>query len=170
MPNFSIRSLMFLFVYFAICASIYITQNLAAGWAVVIATAVLIVTSTMYAFRNNDTFALGFSVFATMSILICFGCSFDTSRNFKGWNFQPTIFHIMRFGSATPELESFGDPKNQRFAQHTLFRTERALRAPNDTSTPSYRNALSLFACLAAALMGLIGGFVFRIAVKPRAG
>ena len=50
MPNFSIRSLMFLFVYFAICASIYITQNLAAGWAVVIATAILIVTSTMYAF------------------------------------------------------------------------------------------------------------------------
>ena len=169
MSNFSIRSLMLLTVYVSTCGSIYITPNSAAGWAVVIATAMLIVASTIQAFRNDDAFALGFSVFATLAILTCFGFSFDSSRNFKGWKFQSTVFRVMRFGKPQPELLSFGDPKNIRLSQHSFFRTDNVMRSPDDDSTPTFRNAMNLFACAVAVTTGLAGGVLFLAIVKPRA-
>ena len=170
MTNFSIRSLMLLTVYVSTCGSIYITQNSAAGWTVVIATAILIVSSTIHAFKNNDAFALGFSVFATLAALTCFGCSFDTNRNFTGWKFHSTVVRVMRFGKPQPELVSFGDPKNVRFAQHNLFGTDNVLRGPDDQSTPTYRNAMNLFACVVAVAIGLIGGVISRAIAGPRPG
>ena len=166
MPKFSIRSLLLLTVYFSLCGAIYVIQNSAVGWVIVVATALLIAISMVYAFNNRDLFALGFSVFSMAWILICFGYSFDTPRNFVGWKFQQPIYRAMRMGRASPEIESFGDPANERYTIHHLFRSDNGLRGPGDTSTPSYDNAMRCFVCLSSLLAGLIGGVTFRTVMK----
>jgi len=166
MPKFSIRSLLLLTVYFSLCALIYVIQNSAVGWVIVVATALLIAISMVYAFNNRDLFALGFSVFSMAWMLICFGYSFDSPRNFAGWKFQQPIFWTMRMGRPSPKLESFGDPANQRYTIHNFFRSDNAILNPNDNSPPSYDNAMRCFVCLSSLLAGLIGGCAFRTVMK----
>ena len=170
MPKLSIQTLFLLVAYFSICASIYVTQNSAAGWIIVIATAILIARSMIHAFNNEDRFALGFSVFAMSWLLICFGYSVDTSRTFTGLKFQKPIFHAMRLGRTSPEIESYVNLK--RFTIHHFFNSDNAVRHPEDSVMPSYGNAMRCFACLSALVVGLIGGAIFRFVKKPdpRAG
>ena len=166
MPKLSIRSLLLLVVYFSICASIYVTQNSVAGWIIVIATAILIATSMIHAFNKRDPFALGFSIFAMAWLLICFGYSFDTSRTFKGWQFQQPIFRAMRLGKTSPEIESY--VYVERYTIHHFFRSDNGMRHLEDTVMPSYGNALRCFLCVTSLLVGLIGGTIFRFFMKPK--
>ena len=166
MPKLSIRSLLLLIVYFAICASIYITQNSAVGWAIVTATAILISTTMIHAFNEKEPFALGFSIFAMSWLLICFGYSYDSSRTSAGWKFQQPLFHAMRLGRTSPEIESYVNV--ERYTIHHFFRSDNAMRHPEDTVMPSYENALKCFACVTALVVGLIGGVIFRFAMVPR--
>ena len=161
MPRITIKSSLLLTVYFSICASIYVTQNLAAGWIVVIATGLLIATTMVHAFNARDSFSLGFSVFAMVWLLICLGCSFETSRNFQGWKFQRPIFNAMRLGRKSPEIESFVNVK--RTTIHDLYYSQDAIRHPDDNVTPSYTNCMRVVACVSSLLWGLIGGAIFRM-------
>jgi len=145
-----------------------VIQNSAVGWIIVIATAILIAMSMIHAFNNRDLFALGFSVFSMLWVFICFGFSFDSPRNFAGLNFQQPIFRTMRMGRPYPKLESFGDPTNQRYTIHNFFRSDNALRNPNDNSTPSYDNAMRCFACLSALVVGWVGGIVTHYTCKRK--
>ena len=169
MPKLSILTLFWLTLYFAICASIYVTQNSAAGWAIVIATALLIAKCMIYAFDNKNSFALGFSVFAMSWALLCFGYSFDSSRAFTGWQFQRPIFNAMRLGRTSPEIDSYVTA--ERYQIHSFFRSANAMRHPEDSVKPTYGNAMRCFACLSAMVVGLIGGALFRfIKKRPSAG
>ena len=165
MPKLSILTLFWLTLYFAICASIYVTQNSAAGWAIVIATALLIAKCMIYAFDNRNSFALGFSVFAMSWALLCFGYSFDSSRAFAGWQFQRPIFNAMRLGRTSPEIDSFATA--ERYKIHSFFRSDDAMRHPEDSVKPTYGNAMRCFACLSAMVVGLFGGALFQFIKKP---
>ena len=165
MPKLSIRSMLLLIVYFSICASIYLTQNSVVGWIVVIATAILIATAMIHAFSSADPFSLGFSVFCMAWLLICFGYSFDSARNFKGLEFQGPVFRFMRLGRTSPEIESLVTAK--RFAIHNFYRSDDAIRHPEDSVTPSYGNAMRCFICVSGFLVGLVGGVVFKWFMPP---
>ena len=109
MPTLSLKSALLLTAYFAVCASVYITQNLATGWIVVIATALLISMAMVSAFKTNDTFTLGFSVFASATLAI----TLDV------WDVRPAIINAMRFGPAPPGIESFALKRCTNWEENT---------------------------------------------------
>ena len=119
MPTLSLKSALLLTAYFAVCASVYITQNLATGWIVVIATALLISMAMVSAFKTNDTFTLGFSVFASATLAITLGCIFETSAQLDVWDVRPAIINAMRFGPAPPEIESFALKRCTNWEENT---------------------------------------------------
>ena len=71
----------------------------------VIATALLISMAMVSAFKTNDTFTLGFSVFASATLAITLGCIFETSAQLDVWDVRPAIINAMRFGPAPPEID-----------------------------------------------------------------
>lgn len=70
-------------------------------------------------------------------------------------------------GRTSPEIESYVTV--ERYTIHHFFRSDNAMRHPDDAVMPSYENAMRFFACVSSLFVGLIGGLMFRFAVKPNA-
>ena len=62
MPRISLRSILLICTYFAICSLVYVSANLWVGWLVVFATALWMALAIIRAFQTRDHFTLGFAV------------------------------------------------------------------------------------------------------------
>ena len=78
MQRFSIRSVLLLVVYFAVCSLVYVSTNIWLGWLVVFATAIVYATAMKRAFSTRDRSVLVFAISGTVALITMLGFAIET--------------------------------------------------------------------------------------------
>ena len=78
MQRFSIRSVLLLVVYFAVCSLVYVSTNIWFGWLVVFATAIVYATAMKRAFSTRDRSVLVFAISGTVALITMLGFAIET--------------------------------------------------------------------------------------------
>ncbi len=165
MPRISLTSALLITTYFAVCSLAFVSANAAIGWLIVIATAILIAVTIIRSFQTRNTFGLGFSVFAGFWLSLSLGLAFETSTGYNGYDLRTPIWKIMKLGRTSPKIESYVNLKRSRF--HDLYHSIEMIRHPDDQGVPNFENSIRLVACWSALIVGVVGGNVFRLVMRP---
>ena len=152
-------------IYFAICALNYVSENVAIGWFIVIATAIVIAVTMIRSFQTRDVFGLGFAVFGSVWLSATLGFTLETPTSFKVYNPRPTIWRIMSLGRTPRKIEDYNNVRESTI--HDLYHSMGMIRLPDYRGIPSYNNTFRLLACWSALIAGMIGGMFFSVVMKP---
>ena len=166
MPRFSITSILFITVYFAICSLNYVSGSPTIGWLFVIATAILIAAIMIRAFQTRDAFGLVFSVVAGLWLSLALGFVFETSTAFKFYDFRTPVWRIMSFGYQYVEFQNGAKVEWSRV--HDLYQSMGMMRLTEHRNIPTHSNTMRLAACWFSLVAGLIGSVVFSFVMKVK--
>ena len=164
MPRLSIKSLFLITTYIAFCALNYVFENVAIGWITVLATSMLIAVAMIRSFHTREVFGLGFSVFGFVWLTALLGFSIETPIGFKAYDLRSTVWKTMRLGREYTPIEDYSI--SERSTLHDLYHSGGMMRGPNK-QPPDYFNAIKLAACWSALMVGLVGGCLLVLIIRP---
>jgi hypothetical protein len=164
MPRLSIKSLFLITTYIAFCALNYVFENVAIGWITVLATSMLMAVVMIRAFHTREVFGLGFSVFGFVWLTALLGFSIETPIGFKAYDLRSTVWKTMRLGRNVSPIEDYS--KSRRSTLHYFYHSGGMMRTP-DKCPPDFYNAIKLAACWSALIVGLAGGCLFALIIRP---
>ena len=165
MARFSLKSIMLVVAYAAVCSSVYATSSMWAGWLVVWATAAWMAIAIVRASKSNGGFSLGFAVAGCFWLTIWLGFAVETSVKFDDIPIRTAIYDFANFAPNTDEsdVEPSADELNQISANtasngkaHDLYMSLEM----NTRHVPNWHNTMRLVVCLSALVVGCIGGMV----------
>lgn len=165
MARISLKSIMLMVVYAAICSMVYISPNLWIGWLVVIATATWMAIAIVRATQTKDPFTLGFAVAGCVWLIVWLGFAIETPLSIDGKNVRAVIHRIIHFGRPRPEV----DPKSRvtTYAQlHDLYVSGPMGSRSAVRHAPNWYNAIRLLVCLIALGIATVGGAVFHFGYR----
>lgn len=164
----SLRSLLLVVTYVAVCCTTYVSSNLWNGTLVVVATICLFGSTTLRAFKTQSHFLFGFSLVGWSWLVFWLGFYAETPAGYRNWPVPQWIYEYatlyQRGHSVVP-----GDGRYEEFQQgwnftpyghmHSLHES-REMRVPSHLKprVPNWLNIIRLAVCLTAILAGSIGG------------
>ena len=165
----SLRSIMFVVAYAAICSAVYATPNLWAGWLVVLATAVWIAISIYRASLPNNSFSLGFSIAASVWLVAWLGFGIETSTQVDDIPFRTAIYNVVCFGNQADQ-EYDPSTKLERYSKaHDLHQSFEQTRTQGTyPHVPAWHNAMRLAVCLSSLLVGFLAGLIAHFSRRKR--
>jgi hypothetical protein len=167
MAQFSIRAILLICVYSAICCLVYLVPSLWVGWMVVIATAIWMSIAMVGAFESRDRFKLGFAVTGCAWLIIWFGFAIDTPKSNNLIDVRPHIVKLMNFGRTYPK-----DDPNLPYIFYTRFHDLQhsvdCVTKGSPPALPMHYNSIRLFVCLSALAVGCLGGVIFHLSGRRR--
>ena len=163
MARFSLKSMLLVIVYAAVCSSIFATTNMWVGWLVVWATAVWMAIAIVRASKSNDGFSLGFAIVGCFWLTIWLGFAVETSVEFDDIPIRTAIYDFANFGRSSNEADE--SAKTIRYSQaHDLYMSGEM----NSRHVPNWHNTMRLVVCLSALIAGCIGGMVTHYIYKNK--
>jgi hypothetical protein len=109
-------------------------------------------------------FGLGFSVFGFVWLTSLLGFSIETPIGFKAYDLRAIVWKTMRLGRDVSPIEDYS--KSRRSTSHDLFHSVGMMRSP-DKRPPNFHNAITLAACWSALIVGLAGGGLLALIIRP---
>ncbi|MEQ1904125.1 MAG: hypothetical protein ABL888_08085 [Pirellulaceae bacterium] len=167
MAQFSIRAILLICVYSAICCLVYLVPSLWVGWMVVIATAIWMSIAMVAAFQSRDRFKLGFAVTGSVWLIIWFGFAVETSRPIAVFDIREFISKIMTGGKSVPEIDPTL-PTTTYARLHDLYTSVDIAGVGSKRHIPLWFNSIRLFVCLSALVVGCLGGIIFQLCGQRR--
>ena len=170
MATMSLKSIMLIVVYAAICSTVYTTPNLWAGWLVVLATAMWIAIAIYRTSLPNSSFSLGFSIAASVWLIAWLGFGIETSTQVDDIPFRMAIYNAVCMGSQDDQ-ESDPSAKLERYSKaHDLYQSfEQTKTQGTDPHVPAWHNAMRLSVCVSSLLIGYVGGLTSLFVCRKRA-
>lgn len=165
----TLKHLLAIAVYFAICCLNWITENLLVGWLFVIATTLWMMMAGLYAFRNGNRFSLGFSVFGFAWLAIILGISIQTPLNSKALDLRIVRSRIYSLA------KSIGPSRT--LPTSTTLTTYGELHDLTDSGPmgmygsppiPHFYNTMRLAVCLSSLIAGSLGGLLLSFLRWPK--
>lgn len=172
MAQISLRSIMMMCVYAAICSFVYVSPNLWVGWLVVIATAIWMSLAIIRAFESRDHFMLGFAVTGSSWLIIWLGFAIQTPTSFDGNSIRSNIYRFVNLGRTHADSDFDPALPITEYAQlHDLYTSGAMATQSSTPPVPAWHNAIRLLVCLSALAAAGVGGtlFQFRYRFKRRA-
>ena len=168
MPQFSIRLLLVLVAYIAVCSFVYVTPNLWIGWLVFFATSLVIAAATISSFKNRDRFKLGFAVTSSVALVTFLGFAIETSgisSSKTGNEFRGNVNQWLQLDRSQAERKPIEkrDPKKERVLHHLYYSI-----GLSSKRSPDWINLSRLLVCLSSLTIGLIGGLLCHSLKIPR--
>jgi hypothetical protein len=114
------------------------------------------------AFHTREVFGLGFSVFGFVWLTSLLGFSIETPIGFKAYDLRETVWQTMRLGREYTPIDDY--PISER--SHDLYHSGGMIRTPNK-QPPDFYNAIKLATCWSALIVGLAGGCLFALIIRP---
>ena len=169
MATISLRTIMLVVTYAAICSTVYVTPNLWAGWTVVLATAMWIAISIYRTSLKNSSFSLGFSIAATVWLVSWLGFGIETSNQVDDIPFRMAIYNVVCFGNQ-PDQEYDPSAKIELYSKaHDLYQSfEQPKTQGTDPPVPAWHNAMRLIVSVSSLLIGCLGGLVTHFSRRKR--
>ena len=161
MARFSLKSIMLVVIYAAICSTVYATTNMWAGWLVVWATAVWMAIAIVHASKSNSGFSLGFAVAGCFWLIIWLGFAVETSVKFDDIPIRTAIYDFANFERNTEKDDDSANTASNGKA-HDLYMSLEM----NTRHVPNWHNTMRLVVCLSALGVGCIGGLVTHFTCK----
>jgi hypothetical protein len=159
MATISLKSIMFVVAYAAICSTAYATPNLWAGWLVVLATATWIAISIYRTSLQNSSFSLGFSIAASVWLIAWLGFGIETSTQVDDIPFRTAIYDFVSFGGDTGQEYDPSARLETYSKAHDLYQSfEQTKTQGTNPHVPSWHNAMRLIVCITSLLIGCLGG------------
>ena len=166
MVRISLKSIMLMVVYAAICCMVYVSPNLWIGWFIVVATATWMAIAIVRATQTNDPFTLGFAVTGCMWLIVWLGFAIETPTSIDGNNVRTAIYRIATLGKAIPEYDR--SVRTTTYARlHDLYTSAPMGSRSAVLFVPQWHNAMRLVVCLTALAIAFCGGALFYF-VYPR--
>ena len=167
MAKFSLKSIMLVVAYAAVCSSVYATSNMWAGWLVVWATAVWMAIAIVRAANSNDRFSLGFAVAGCFWLTIWLGFAVETSVKFDDIPFRDAIYNFADLSRSTNEFDE--SAKTISYAKsHDLYMSGELTVRGNSPYVPNWHNTMRLVVCLSSLVVGFIGGLITHCTRKHK--
>ena len=169
MATISLRTIMLVVTYAAICSTVYVTPNLWAGWMVVLATAMWIAISIYRTSLQNSSFSLGFSIAASAWLVAWLGFGIETSNQVDDTPFRMAIYNVVCFGNQSDQ-EYDPSAKIELYSKaHDLYQSfEQSKTQGTDPPAPAWHNAMRLIVCVSSLLVGCLGGLVTHFIGRKR--
>ena len=163
MPRISLKSIMMVVLYAAVCCMVYATPNMWAGWLVVWATAGWMAIAIAKAANTNSRFFLGFTVVGCTWLIVWLGFAVETSVKFDDVPIRMAIYDFANFGQQPNEYDESAEMVSYAKA-HDLYMSLDLTVQGDSPHVPNWHNTIRLVVCLSALVAGCIGGIVTHYA------
>ncbi len=167
MVRISLRSILLICIYFAICSSVCVSPNLWVGWFVVLATAIWMSFTIVRAFQTHNHFTLGFAVIGTVWLVAWLGLAIETKTANGSWNIRSKIAIVMNLGREWPDYDPSA-PHRTYAHMHDLYYSAPMAIQTSEPVAPTWHNSMRLAVCLSSLAVGVIGGIVFHLIANMR--
>lgn len=162
--QFKLKTMLFGFVFVAVCCLTYIHPSLWAGTILVSATVLLFATSTISAYSHRNHARLAFSIFGWAWLVLCLGSYGHTPKNTRAWAVPARIydfFNICEDDSVNHDASIGSDG-----TMHSLLSSGDFVTIKTGRITPAFHNLIRLFICMTSIVFGGLGSLLVACCVK----
>jgi hypothetical protein len=167
MVRISIKSMLLMVVYAAICCLVYLHSSLWIGWLVVIATAFWMALAIVHATHTHNSFTLGFAVTGCVWLIIWLGFAIETPTTINIEGMRKAIYRVASLGRTRPEYDpSIGFTAYAQY--HDVYISVPMGNQSPEIFLPYWHNALRLVVCLSALTVATVCGALFHFVCRNR--